>query len=54
VLYQLESQAPFVFVENLIITRAAIRGSGDAEEPTSPKLSVDLRASGYFRKAASQ
>ena len=54
VLYQLESQAPFVFVDNLIITRAATRGSGDSEEPTSPRLSVDLRASGYFRKAASQ
>jgi hypothetical protein len=54
VLYQLESQAPFVFVDNLIVTRAMTRGSGDAEEPVSPRLSVDLRASGYFRKAASQ
>ena len=54
VLYQLESQTPYVFVENLVITRAQTRGSGDADEPTSPRLSVDLRASGYFRKAASQ
>lgn len=53
VLYQLEAQAPFVFVENLQVSRLAQRSSGDAEAtPTSPRLSVDLRAAGYFRRAA--
>jgi hypothetical protein len=53
VLYQLEAAAPFVFVENLLVNRAVPRGSGEAEEaPTSPRLAVDLRAAGYFRKVA--
>jgi hypothetical protein len=53
VLYQLEAEAPFVFVESLLVTRLVPRGSGETEEtPVSPRLSVDLRAAGYFRKAA--
>ena len=53
VLYQLEAEAPLVFVENLLVSRVVPRGSGDAEAtPTSPRLSVDLRAAGYFRRAA--
>lgn len=53
VLYKLESGAPFVFIENLLVSRLVPRGSGDAEETeTSPRLSVDLRAAGYFRRAA--
>lgn len=53
VLYELESAAPFVFVETLLVNRVVPRGSGEAEETqTSPLLSVDLRAAGYFRKAA--
>jgi hypothetical protein len=53
VLYQLESEAPFVFVDNLLVTRVVARGAGDAEDTkTSPRLSVDLRAAGYFRRAA--
>jgi hypothetical protein len=53
VLYQLEAETPFVFVENLLVSRVVPRGSGDAEAaPTSPRLSVDLRAAGYFRRAA--
>jgi hypothetical protein len=53
VLYQLEAEAPFVFVENLQVSRVVARGPGDAETtPTSPRLSVDLRAAGYFRRAA--
>ena len=52
-LYHLESEAPFVFVENLLVNRLAPRGSPDAEDSqTSRRLSVDLRASGYFRRAA--
>jgi len=51
-LYHLESEAPFVFVENLLVNRLAPRGSGDAEETrVSPRLSVDLRAAGYFKRA---
>jgi cytoskeletal protein RodZ len=53
VLYELESAAPFVFVETLLVNRVVSRGSGEAEETqSSPRLSVDLRAAGYFRKAA--
>jgi hypothetical protein len=53
VLYELESTAPFVFVETLLVNRVAQRGSGEPEEgQSSPRLSVDLRAAGYFRKAA--
>jgi hypothetical protein len=53
VLYELESAAPFVFVETLLVNRVVSRSSGEAEEAqSSPRLSVDLRAAGYFRKAA--
>jgi len=52
-LYHLESEAPFVFVENLLVNRLVSRGSADAEDrQLSPRLSVDLRAAGYFRRAA--
>jgi hypothetical protein len=51
-LYQLEAQAPFVFIENLSVNRVSARG-GETEDTThSPKLSVDLRAAGYFKRAA--
>jgi HAMP domain-containing protein len=50
-LYNLESEAPFVFVENLLVSRLVPRGSADAEDKQmSPRLSVDLRAAGYFRR----
>ena len=52
VLYRLESEPPFVFVENLTVTNVAPRDTSDAEGAAAPKLSVDLRAAGYFRKAA--
>jgi type II secretion system (T2SS) protein M len=53
VLYHLEAEAPFVFVENLAVNRVAPRGSGQEEEThTSPPLSVDLRVAGYFKRAA--
>jgi hypothetical protein len=53
VLYQLETAAPFIFVENLLVSRVVARGSSDAEQTsTSTRLSVDLRAAGYFRRAA--
>jgi len=52
VLYELEAGAPFVFVENLLVSRVISRASTDGDEPpTSPRLSVDLRAAGYFRRA---
>ena len=52
-LYHLESEGPFVFVENLLVSRLVARGSADAEDrQISPRLSVDLRAAGYFRRAA--
>jgi hypothetical protein len=36
-----------------LVSRLAQRGSADAEETQiSPRLSVDLRAAGYFRRAA--
>jgi hypothetical protein len=51
-LYRLEAEAPFVFVENLLVSRLVPRGSADAEDTqVSPQLSVDLRAAGYFRRA---
>jgi general secretion pathway protein M len=53
VLYQLESEAPLVFVENLSVNRVAQRGSVQTEDTnTSPPLSVDLRVAGYFKRAA--
>ena len=52
VLYQLEAEAPFVFVENLLVTRVTQRSGGAEETQVSPQLSVDLRAAGYFRRAA--
>jgi hypothetical protein len=53
VLYQLEAEAPFVFVENLLVSRVVSRASAEGSEtPTSRQLSVDLRAAGYFRRAA--
>jgi general secretion pathway protein M len=53
VLYALEAGAPFVFVENLLVSRVVSRASTEgAESATSPRLSVDLRAAGYFRRAA--
>lgn len=54
VLYELESAAPFVFVDTLQVTRLT-RGTGEGEaSPSSPRLTVDLRAAGYFKKAATQ
>lgn len=53
VLYQLESELPFVFVENLAVGRVASRELGETEKTQKlPRLSVDLRIAGYFRKAA--
>ena len=50
-LYQ--SEGPFIFVENLLVSRLVPRGSADAEDSQiSRRLSVDLRAAGYFRRAA--
>ena len=52
-LYHLESEAPYVFVENLLVNRLVPRGSADPEDrQISPRLSVDLRAAGYFRRTA--
>jgi HAMP domain-containing protein len=52
-LYHLEAEAPYVFVENLLVNRLVPRGSADAEDrQISPRLSVDLRAAGYFRRTA--
>lgn len=54
VLYELEADAPFIFVDTLQVTRVT-RGIGEGEESrASPRLTVDLRAAGYFKKAATQ
>jgi hypothetical protein len=56
VLYELESAAPFVFIESLQVTRKATRSAGEEGEEaaaSSPRLTVDLRAAGYFKKAGS-
>ncbi len=51
ILYRLESETPFVFIENLTATRATGQ-VGDGEEGSRPlRLAVDLRVSAYFRKA---
>jgi hypothetical protein len=54
VLYQLEATPPFVFIESLLVTRAAQRGTAADTEAAaaSTRLSVDLRAAGYFRRPA--
>jgi hypothetical protein len=52
-LYQLEAEAPLVFIDNLTVNRVTQRGAGETEEvKTSPRLSVDLRAAGYFKRPA--
>jgi len=51
VLYRLESERPFIMVETLNVRNAPKQdGEGAAHDPTV-KLSVDLRAFGYFRGA---
>lgn len=60
ILYRLESESPFVFVDSLTATRAANQGSGvgggggggEGEDAGRPiVLAIDLRVSAYFRKA---
>lgn len=51
VLYRIESEAPFAFIDNLVVTRVATRGS-DEEEDKTLRVTVDMRVAGYFRKAA--
>jgi general secretion pathway protein M len=52
-LYRLEANAPFVFVDSLAVTRITPRGGSDVQDAArSPQLSVDLRAAGYFRRGA--
>ncbi|HVZ52876.1 MAG TPA: type II secretion system protein GspM [Pseudolabrys sp.] len=51
VLYQLESERPFIMVESLNVRNAPKPdGEAAAHDPTI-KLAVDLRAFGYFRGA---
>jgi hypothetical protein len=53
ILYRLESETPFVFVESLTATKASTQGAGETEEAGKQplRLAVDLRVSAYFRKA---
>lgn len=50
VLYELESQAPFVFIDSLAVNRPD-RGDNAAETADSePRLTVSMSATGFYRK----
>ena len=50
-MYQLEAERPLVMVDSLTVRRASRTGQSEAEGQESPRLSVDLRVFGYYRKA---
>jgi len=50
VLYQLESEIPFVFVDSLVVERVGPQQSaGSDSDEAEDKLRVELRVSGYWR-----
>lgn len=51
-IYQLETERPLVLVESLAVRRASRAGQSEADAQESPRLSVDLRVVGYYRRAA--
>jgi len=54
VLYQLESETPFVFVESFSVSRPALNDAeAKTEAHTAPPLSVSLSVTGYRRKGTS-
>jgi hypothetical protein len=52
-MYQLEAERPLVTVESLNVRRASRTGQSEAEGQESPRLAVDLRVIGYYRRAGS-
>jgi hypothetical protein len=53
VLYQLESERPFILVDTLSVRNVPNRGDSEAgNRNRAVRLSVDLRAYGYFRGAS--
>jgi hypothetical protein len=52
-LYRLETEAPVVFVDSLVVTRPADRGGEAAESKMPVRLTVDLRIIGYLRRSTS-
>ncbi|HVV62981.1 MAG TPA: type II secretion system protein GspM [Pseudolabrys sp.] len=53
VLYQIETERPFVMVDTLNVRRLQDRGGADANAATQgTRLAVDFRAYGYFRRTA--
>jgi len=51
-LYKLEGEAPFVFVEGLTANPVTARDSDGEQAKISPRLTVNLRLNGYFRGAS--
>jgi general secretion pathway protein M len=52
-LYRLETEAPVVFVDSLVVTRPTDRGGEAAESKMPVRLTVDLRVIGYLRRSTS-
>ena len=51
-IYRLEAERPFVFLDTLTVSRMAARSGGEENEAEqAPRLAVDLRISGFFRRA---
>lgn len=50
-MYQLEAERPLVMVDSLTVRRASRAGQGESDAQESPRLAVDLRVIGYYRKA---
>ena len=51
-LYRLEAEQPFVFVDSLSVAKASARGAADGDEGQKVlRLAVDLRVSGFHRRA---
>ena len=55
-IYRLEAERPFVFLDTLTVSRLATRnsatGGDEAEAEQAPRLAVDFRISGFFRRAS--
>jgi hypothetical protein len=52
VLYKLEGETPFAFVDALTVDRVAPRNPEAESSQAEQRLRIDLRVTGYFRKGA--
>lgn len=52
-MYQLEAERPLIMVESLTVRRASRAGQSEADGQESPRLAIDLRVVGNYRRAGS-